>query len=151
MWNSHERFSSIKRPTNLKLFSLLSVPIWSISVLSMTSLRLVGKLFLVFGLNKMYFVFFVFNVSKLALNHSEMSISSLFALWKRAEMSQDDSWRVVSSAKISLKKPDEFGRSFIYKRNKRGPKILPCGTPQLIFCFLEFTPSIETNCCLFER
>ena len=24
----------------------------------------------------------------------------------------------------------QFGRSFIYSKNKRGPKIVPCGTPQ---------------------
>ena len=47
---------------------------------------------------------------------------------------------VLSSANsVNFKKLLQFGRSLINKRNKRGPKIDPCGTPWVILDFLEFT------------
>ena len=45
--------------------------------------------------------------------------------------SWEDSKNPVSSANKDVKKSVAFGRSFIYIKNKRGPKTDPCGTPQL--------------------
>ena len=47
----------------------------------------------------------------------------------------------VSSAnrkKINLS--EIFGRSFIYRRNKRGPRTDPWGTPHVMFRISEETP-----------
>ena len=47
-------------------------------------------------------------------------------------MSSKDEIHVVSSAKIKGKADDkQLGRSLIYNANKSGPKILPCGTPNV--------------------
>ena len=46
--------------------------------------------------------------------------------------------KVVSSAyKINLKAWLTFMISFKYIKNSRGPSIDPCGTPVVIFCFLN--------------
>ena len=40
---------------------------------------------------------------------------------------------LVSSAKImKWEEGEESGRLLMYKRNKSGPRIDPCGTPQII-------------------
>ena len=45
---------------------------------------------------------------------------------------------VVSSAKDNIDALDvEFGISFMYNKNKRGPKIKPWGIPQVIVCMLN--------------
>ena len=44
------------------------------------------------------------------------------------------SWYIstASSANIAIFESVQVGKSFIYTRNKNGPRILPCGTPQVI-------------------
>ena len=56
--------------------------------------------------------------------------SSLFAL----SLCFDFSWHIstVSSAYKAIFESEQVGMSFIYTRNKNGPRILPCGTPQVI-------------------
>jgi hypothetical protein len=44
----------------------------------------------------------------------------------------DDS-KVVSSANRKLIKAEIVGKSFMYKRKRRGPRIEPWGTPDLIY------------------
>ena len=47
----------------------------------------------------------------------------------------DDIYIVVSSAKrIALEVVRLFGRSLVYKINNKGPRMLPCGTPQGTIC-----------------
>lgn len=43
------------------------------------------------------------------------------------------------------------GKSFIYKRNKRGPSMLPCGTPEITGNIEELPLLIHTYWCLLER
>ena len=40
---------------------------------------------------------------------------------------------------------DAFGRSFMRIKNRIGPDIDPCGTPQSISSREEFTPLIQVN------
>ena len=53
---------------------------------------------------------------------------------------------MVSSANIlNSNFFDEFGRSFIYKGNSKGPSVDPCGIPHVIF--LKQTHSHVTLAC----
>ena len=56
--------------------------------------------------------------------------------------------RQVSSANSLGEVSIAVGMSLIYIRNKRGPNVLPCGTPKLFRCVLELTPFKLTNCSL---
>ena len=60
---------------------------------------------------------------------------------------------LVSSAnKIANHFSETFGRSFIQSKKKRGPKIDPCGTPQVIVFCVELLLFIVRNCaCLLDN
>ena len=59
---------------------------------------------------------------------------------------------LVSSAKILKHNlSEQFGKLFMYIRNKRGPKMLPCGMPHNIVCSVDLTSPNATYCFLFER
>ena len=86
-------------------------------------------------LNNIYLVLLIFSVSLLALNQSDILLSSKFAVSYNVSMSEEEICNVVSSAKSRVKsKLDEFAKSLMSKRNSMGPKIEPCGTPQFTFC-----------------
>ena len=54
---------------------------------------------------------------------------------------------LVSSAKRKkFNFVEEYWISFIYIRNKRGPRTEPCGTPQSMDCCSEITPLISVVC-----
>ena len=50
---------------------------------------------------------------------------------------------MVSSAKHNIFKLEQLLISFTYIKNKIGPKIESCGTPVLIFRFVDFCQSIS--------
>ena len=63
------------------------------------------------------------------------------------------SWvcRELSSAKISQVTFRPFkhnGRSLIYRQKSKGPRIDPCGTPDVMDCWDDETPLFCTNCVL---
>ena len=59
---------------------------------------------------------------------------------------------LVSSAKILKHNfSDQFGKSFMYNRNKRGPDVFPCGIPYNIVCSEDLTSPNVTYCFLFDR
>ena len=59
---------------------------------------------------------------------------------------------LVSSAKILKHNfSEQFGKSFMYIKNKRGLNVLPCGMPQNIVCSGDLTSPNATYCFLFER
>nr|XP_053626502.1 LOW QUALITY PROTEIN: uncharacterized protein LOC128684368 [Cherax quadricarinatus] len=59
---------------------------------------------------------------------------------------------VVSSANsVGLSNCEAFGRSFMYRRKRRGPRTLPCGTPTVIGCAEEFAPFAYTYWLLLLR
>ena len=75
----------------------------------------------------------VLKVNLLALNHSQTRNSSWVALLHHSAGLDDDICNVVSSAKSKVNRRfEQLGRSLIRIRNKIGPKIDPCGTPQVI-------------------
>ena len=60
--------------------------------------------------------------------------------------------RFVSSAKWKLVELCiHWCKSFMYIRNRRGPKTDPWGTPCSVRVRSDFSPSIDTNCCLSVR
>ena len=96
-------------------------------------------------------VFLTFNVSLFALNQTADFSSSEFAILKILVRSRPDTWKVVSSAKSSVKKSVALGRSFMNNRKRSGPKTEPWGTPHLIIFFSDSVPFMQTNCSLFLR
>ena len=45
----------------------------------------------------------------------------------------------------------ELGRSLMYVINNRGPRMLPCGTPEATGTRSDNVLSITTHCCLLKR
>ena len=84
--------------------------------------------------------------------HWLMFSNSWFTIWNKYLISLCVKNKLVSSANIIGSNMFEaFFKSFTYKRNRSGPKIEPCGTPQLIVSKLVFSFSlICRNCLKFE-
>ena len=57
-------------------------------------------------------------------------------------------YRVVSSANCIVRQSKAFGRSYKYKLNKVGPKMVPCPTPISTSTRSEVSLSILTACFL---
>ena len=77
-------------------------------------------------------VFETLSVNLLAWNQQDALESSWFAYWKRVSRLLDDFKNPVSSANKQVKNNVQSGRSFMYRRNSRGPKAEPWGTPHKI-------------------
>ena len=61
-------------------------------------------------------------------------------------------WKIyISSAKSLTFDIKLFGRSFMYVKNRNGPKIDPCSTPALISSQWEFWPLSKTLWYLLSR
>ena len=59
---------------------------------------------------------------------------------------------LVSSANsIKLSRFEDFVMSFIYTKKRRGPKIDPWGTPQVMSVLDEFFERKVTNYFLFDK
>ena len=87
--------------------------------------------------------------SLLALNQFATLRSSLFIVLKIFSILESKIKNFVSSANIiGVSLFEILKRSFIYMRNKSGPRMEPCGTPQVILRHMLFSylPS-DTNCC----
>ena len=74
----------------------------------------------------------------------------------REEMTSSELWwcadRVVSSANISATQLlRDNGISFIYKRNKVGPRTEPWGTPDTTSPESEYAPETYTSCFLLFK
>lgn len=75
----------------------------------------------------------MFRDSLFSLNQFDILVNSLLINNSSAMGSLCEKIIFVSSAKIiKWEVSEHLGRSLIYKRNKRGPRIDPCGTPQVI-------------------
>ena len=117
-------FSFNTRPRKLK-FCTLSKGIPLISKLEITPSML---LFMAWKIT--YLVFLTFRDSLFIASQSYTVANSLFI----STGDKDGIWtvllRVVSSAyRIKLKCSVQFGMSFLYMRNNKGPRMEPCGTP----------------------
>ena len=99
--------------------------------------------------HKKYFVFEIFKESLLALNQFATFLSSSFIVSKRFSTLESEINKFASSANIiGVSLLELLKRSFIYMRNKSGPRMGPCGTPEVILWHMLFSylPS-DTNCC----
>ena len=89
-----------------------------------------------------------FKESLLALNQFATFLGSSFIVSKRFLISESEINKFVSSANIiGVSFHEILKRSFIYMRNKSGPRMELCGKPQVIQWHMLFSylPS-DTNC-----
>ena len=78
------------------------------------------------------FSFVVFNGILFALNQQDSVFNSLLTVVIRLGSEVPDTYTVKWSAKIiALRMSNEFGKSFMYTRNNKGPRTHPCGTLQV--------------------
>ena len=123
----HDKCLSIVMPRNFTHSS------WFKGILSMiifcdkvTFLRVVWKC--------IKWVLLIFKDNLLLLNHDETLINSKFIIFINSLKLLWDSKMLVSSAnKTNDKMGEELTISLIYIKNNKGPRIEPCGTPQLIW------------------
>ena len=80
-----------------------------------------------------------------------ISFDSELTLFSRASKFLSAIDKRVLSAKSVEEKSEAYGKLLLYKMNNKGPSKEPCGTPQLIFCFVECLLPILVYCCLFVR
>ena len=92
-----------------------------------------------------YLVFLIFRDNLLTASQSYTLASSLFMLIRDNDGIRTMLLSVVSSAyKIKLKYSVQFGISFMYIKNNKGPRIEPCGTPVDNESISDETPSFST-------
>ena len=139
-----EIFSSKYTPRNFATNSLLN------GTLSMYNEgKIIGISFLFLVEWKDYFVLEIFKESLLALNQVATFLSSAFIVSKRFSIFEPEINKFVSSANIIRVSLFQLvKRSFIYMRNKSGPRMEPCGKPQVIRQHILFSYLLShTNCC----
>ena len=84
--------------------------------------------------------------------HSATAWSSWFRISSRSLRFLCEQYILVSSAnKWKLSSFEVFGKSLIYNKNRRGPRMDPWGTPQVIERESELWPFILTNCSLLDK
>ena len=117
-------------------------------MLRLSSVKFAG---MVLFLKSMNLVFITWSVSLFEANQVAAFPSSSFVLLNRSLKLGPEDRKVVSSANSNVNRLDAAGRSFMKRRNNKGPSTEPCGTPHVIVWLLELTPLICTNCFLFVR
>ena len=89
-----------------------------------------------------------FELNLFARSQSLTRVRSLFTLAYNSAVNTEDACIVESSAYMcALVWRRHPGRSLIYIKSNKGPKIEPCGTPQLINVSLDTQPSTRHCCC----
>ena len=102
--------------------------------------------------NTIYFVLDTFKDSLFARNQSAKTSSSLFMFLYRSLISFPLMYMAVSSANnIALLLFRHKDRLFVYKINKSGRRVDPCGTPYVISRGSEVVLLQLTYCFLFVR
>ena len=94
----------------------------------------------------------VLRVSLLAENQTVNLASSafnVFVIYARPLLSRKT--LVLSANKITNNFSETFGRSLIQSKKKRGPKIDPYATSQVIVFCVKLQLFIVINCCVFAR
>ena len=145
VWAYQDKLLSIRIPKNL-VVSTFGIHLLSIPILK----SCIGLLLCLF-LKITKFVLSAFNESLFSLNQLHVSFNSILI---RISNWTGFSWetRFVSSAKImKWEKGEERGRSLMYSKIKSGPRIDPCGTPQMISFKGELVLYYDTYCFLSER
>ena len=99
-----------------------------ISSISIVKCR--SALVLCLFLNIMNLVLSIFSDSLFSLNQLEISLIHCLLVFLVRQGLHEKKKILVSSAKVmKYEEGNERGRSLMYKRNKSGPRIDPCGTP----------------------
>ena len=112
-------------------FGSLPIRITSCPFMYIHSSTFLGKA--IVGRNSMYLFFSTFRQSLFARNQSFSFSNSWFIVLYNLGISGDDKVTVVSSAKLRTLIFVELLRSLTYIKKRIGPRIEPCGTPQVMF------------------
>ena len=92
-----------------------------------------------YGKMSILIFFLMFSGSLFEINDWLMFSNSLFTIWNKYLISSCVKNKLVLSANIiGLNMFEAFFKSFTYERNRSGPKIEPCGAPQMIVLSLFF-------------
>ena len=118
IWVDHFNLLSMMTPRNLiSVTSAIRIPF-----ITMSSIHRDEFL----GVKSMKLVLSIFSDNLFAFTQAYIFAISSFILWLRALRSLPVQNRFVSSAKsIGMKRSDPLGRSFIYTRKSRGPRMEP--------------------------
>ena len=117
---------------------------WEVPSLLLYMLRLISISLFLADLIIMKFV--------LPILIDNLLISHHFFTFASSEFSSEEAKTLVSSAKILKHNfSEQFGKSFMYIKNRRGPNVLPCGMPHNIVCSGDLTSPNATYCFPFER
>ena len=81
--------------------------------------------------NTINFVLLVFNDNLFSFNHSSILTSLELTFLFNSFGQEFVSVRTVSSANNFVLKLDTRGMSLMYNKNSNGPRVEPCGTPQV--------------------
>ena len=97
-------------------------------------------------------VFLIFSDNLFNLNQILSAFNSTLIVCSISNIDLPDTDMSVSSANNMIKLDlHAVCISFTYNKNNRGPKIDPCGTPQLILPISDLTPLYTTYCCLSDK
>ena len=126
-----ESLLSIITPRNLECSTTSSN--WSFILILM-----VRGVLALFGPNIIEWVFLIFNDRRLALSHStSLGISSLICVCNRSRFGPETNKFESSANNNADRTVEKRARSFMYTKNRRGPRIEPWGTPHLIYNFFD--------------
>jgi len=98
--------------------------------------------------NWMKYVLFRFNAIKFSWNHSFIRLITIFnSLWSCSLLLFFIIILVSSANMIGVAEGSTtLGKSFIYNKKSKGPKIEPCGTPWVIF--IQFDNAVLLELCV---
>ena len=125
-------------------FSFVEMSIVSLPIFSVGGLAIIWFTLYLVEIS-MAFVFGTFTFMSFLVHQLIKFSRSLFMLLVKFRMDESEDDRVPSSANRS--KMQNFsvkGKSFTYRRNSRGPKTEPCGTPAFISFGVDNFPEICT-------
>ena len=139
-----EKFSSKYTPRNFATNSLLN---GTLSMYKEGKIIGISSLFLVEW--KDYFVLEIFKESLLALNQVGTFLSCSFIVSKKFSIFEPEINKFVSSANIiGVSLLQLVKKSFIYMRNKSGPRMEACGKSQVTRQHMLFSYLLsDTKCC----
>ena len=133
IWIDHFNLSCIITPNNLvSVTSAIRVPF-----ITMSSIHR-GEFL---DVKNMKLVLSIFSGNIFAFTQTYIFAISSFIWWLRSSRSLPVQNRFVAFAKsIGMKSSDTLGRSFMYTRKSRGPRMKPCETPHLSNLYSDSYP-----------
>ena len=147
MWLLQSSLLSMVTPSDFAVVTWLT---WlSLIVVVGESVRVFNLCLELMSINS---VLVIFKVRLFALNQLWTLSKSWFKYDRKLSPQSPAYVRWVSLAYIVGSQLDkQFGRSLIYNRNSSGPRIVPCGTPQVSERLLDNDPLTEHICVQFSK